>query len=53
MLVSARRIYEAAGFELIEEEPHDDFGRDLVGQYWHLDLATTPTAGSRRPSTPG
>lgn len=34
VLVSARRIYEAAGFELLEEEAHHSFGKDLVGQVW-------------------
>jgi DNA-binding MarR family transcriptional regulator/GNAT superfamily N-acetyltransferase len=38
VLVSARRIYQAAGFQLIREEPHRSFGRDLVGQYWELQL---------------
>lgn len=38
VLVSARRIYEAAGFELIEREPHRSFGKDLVGQVWARDL---------------
>lgn len=38
ILVSARRIYEAAGFRLIEEERHHSFGKDLVGQNWSLDL---------------
>ena len=38
VLVSARRIYESAGFSLIEEEPHRSFGQNLVGQVWGHDL---------------
>jgi DNA-binding MarR family transcriptional regulator/RimJ/RimL family protein N-acetyltransferase len=38
ILISARRIYEAAGFELVEEEPHRSFGKDLVGQIWRRAL---------------
>lgn len=38
VLVSARRIYAAAGFRLVREERHHSFGKDLVGQFWELAL---------------
>jgi len=37
-LDAARRIYQRAGFVLVEEEKHHSFGHDLVGQMWDLDL---------------
>ena len=38
VLVSARRIYQAAGFTLAAEERHHSFGHDLVGQNWERPL---------------
>jgi DNA-binding MarR family transcriptional regulator/GNAT superfamily N-acetyltransferase len=38
VLVDARRIYQRAGFRLIQEEPHHSFGHDLVGQQWSREL---------------
>jgi DNA-binding MarR family transcriptional regulator/GNAT superfamily N-acetyltransferase len=38
VLVSARRIYQATGFKLIDEEKKPNFGKDLVSQTWELSL---------------
>ncbi len=38
VLESARRIYAAQGFEMVESAPHHSFGHDLVGEYWELPL---------------
>lgn len=37
-LDAARNIYEREGYCLMNEKPHHSFGKDLVGQTWHLDL---------------
>jgi DNA-binding MarR family transcriptional regulator/N-acetylglutamate synthase-like GNAT family acetyltransferase len=38
VLHSARKIYQAAGFELIEEEVHNQFGPSLTSQTWEMTL---------------
>lgn len=42
VLAAAARLYVAAGFVLISEEPHHSFGVDLVGQIYELNL-TNPS----------
>ncbi len=37
-LEAARRIYAAAGFRKVHEEPYTGIGRDLVSETWDLDL---------------
>jgi hypothetical protein len=37
-LVDAARLYQKAGFELVEQENVQQFGRELVSQTWSLDL---------------
>ncbi len=38
VLVSARKIYQAAGFMLVDEEEHSTFGKPLTSQTWELVL---------------
>jgi DNA-binding MarR family transcriptional regulator/RimJ/RimL family protein N-acetyltransferase len=38
VLAAARRIYEAAGFRVMAEEPQHRFGYDLVEETWELEL---------------
>ncbi len=38
VLAAARRIYERAGYRLLEASPHRSFGHDLVGETWELKL---------------
>jgi GNAT superfamily N-acetyltransferase len=37
-LAAARHIYRAAGFRLARRQRHREFGYDLTGEYWELDL---------------
>lgn len=38
ILLAARGIYKDAGFRLTDKEPHQSFGKDLIGETWTLDL---------------
>lgn len=38
VLVTARRRYQEAGFQLVHEESHYSFGHDLVGETWEFPL---------------
>lgn len=44
ILDSARRIYEANGFEIVETAIHYEFGAPVQGETWELELAATPPA---------
>jgi DNA-binding MarR family transcriptional regulator/GNAT superfamily N-acetyltransferase len=38
ILTAAHHLYKQAGFQLVREEPHHSFGKELVGQTWDLIL---------------
>lgn len=38
ILLAARHVYKEAGFQKIDEEPHQGFGPDLVAETWELQL---------------
>ena len=38
ILTAARRIYANAGFRLMREEPHESWGKPVVGEHWDLAL---------------
>jgi DNA-binding MarR family transcriptional regulator/GNAT superfamily N-acetyltransferase len=38
VLTAARAIYASSGFRLVETKPHRDFGVEVVGETWDLEL---------------
>jgi DNA-binding MarR family transcriptional regulator/GNAT superfamily N-acetyltransferase len=38
ILTAARHIYEQAGFKLVATKKHNEFGQELVGETWDLEL---------------
>ena len=41
ILQAARHIYKQAGFQVVHEEKHYSFGKDLTAETWELNLTTT------------
>jgi len=41
ILHAARHIYKQVGFQIVREEQHHSFGKDLTAETWELDLRTT------------
>lgn len=37
-LTAARQIYQKAGFQLVRQDPHHNWGRDLVSETWEITL---------------
>ena len=40
ILGAARHIYKTAGFQLVREEKHHRFGKDLTAETWEINLRT-------------
>lgn len=41
ILLAARHIYKKAGFQVVHQEKHHSFGKDLIAETWELDLRTS------------
>ena len=46
ILVAARHIYKQAGFQIVREDRHHSFGKDLTAETWELDLRTSAGVSS-------
>ena len=42
ILTAARHVYEKAGFTLTSSEPRHTWGKDVVAEYWDLELNPSP-----------
>jgi GNAT superfamily N-acetyltransferase len=38
VLAAARHVYEGAGFKLTSSEPRHSWGKDVVAEFWDLEL---------------
>ncbi|ARP99587.1 bifunctional helix-turn-helix transcriptional regulator/GNAT family N-acetyltransferase [Pseudorhodoplanes sinuspersici] len=47
VLTAARMIYVKAGFKLVEEWVHDEFGKPETSETWQLDLRGDSSSGGR------
>jgi DNA-binding MarR family transcriptional regulator/GNAT superfamily N-acetyltransferase len=47
VLLAARKIYERAGFRVVESWDHHSYGHDLTGENWELDLVERPISVNR------
>jgi GNAT superfamily N-acetyltransferase len=38
VLTAARNIYQRTGFKLVDSKPHSNWGKEVVGETWELEL---------------